>query len=158
MVPPQQRGRRNDRRVAENALQVAGSDQVAAKVGRLLGFTDAKPLHLVTKPGIAGHGMNWQHCNRMVFVGLNDSFEQLFQAIRRCWRFGQTNPVDVYLVSSELEGAVVANLQRKERDFEIMLDAMAGHMRDLMKEAVIKGRNVVSDYNPQLEMILPEWL
>jgi hypothetical protein len=69
----------------------------------------------------------------MVFVGLNDSFEQLFQAKRRCWRFGQTKPVTAYLISSELEGAVLANLERKEADFEAMSTAMAGEMQELVK-------------------------
>lgn len=91
-------------------------------------------------------------------VGLTDSFEELFQAVRRCWRFGQTRPVDVYLIASELEGAVVANLRRKEANFETMLDAMSGHMRDLMREAVIGGRNATSSYNPTVPMEIPAWV
>ena len=141
-----------------NASQVAGSDPIVDKVGRLLGFKNGKPLHLVSKPSIAGHGMNWQHCRRMIFVGLNDSFEQLFQAVRRCWRFGQAQPVEVYMVASELEGAVVANLQRKEQDFETMLDAMSEHMRDLMRENVLQDRQSVSNYDPQITMKVPQWL
>lgn len=140
------------------ALQVAGADQVAQKVDRLLGFKDGRPPILISKPSIAGHGMNWQHCRRMIFVGLNDSFEQLFQAVRRCWRFGQTGPVDVYLIASELEGAVVANLRRKEADYEAMLGAMAAHMRDLMRENVRGGRLAVSSYTPTKRMELPAWM
>ena len=79
--------------------QVAGRDAASVKVDRLLGFCHGNPLHLVSKPSIAGHGMNWQHCANMIFVGLTDSFEEIFQATRRCWRFGQTQPVNVYLVS-----------------------------------------------------------
>jgi hypothetical protein len=142
----------------DKCLQVKGTHPVEIKVARLLGFKDGKPLWFCSKPSVAAHGMNYQHCARVLFVGLSDSFEQLFQAIRRCWRFGQTRPVEVYMVASELEGAVVANLQRKERDFEAMLDAMAGHMRDLMRENVLRGRNAVSSYNPTVEMRLPEWL
>jgi hypothetical protein len=141
-----------------SALQVAGRHPVNVKVDRLLGFKKMNPPILVSKPSLAGHGMNWQHCANMVFVGLTDSFEQVYQAIRRCWRFGQTRPVDVYFVTSELEGAVVANLKRKEQAFDEMLDAMSGHMRDLMRENVIGGRVASDPYNPTTPMVLPKWL
>ena len=68
---------------------------------------------LITKPSIAGFGMNWQHCADTGFVGLNDSFEQIYQAERRFWRFGQQKPVTVHFISAETEGAVVANLRRR---------------------------------------------
>jgi hypothetical protein len=140
------------------ALQVAGRHPAETKVERLLGFKNHRPLYLVSKPSIAGHGLNLQHCRRMVFVGLTDSFEQVYQAIRRCWRFGQTEPVHVHFVSSELEGAVLANIRRKERAFDAMLDAMAGHVTDLERENVTGGRGAVSIYNPQVPMELPTWL
>jgi hypothetical protein len=111
------------------ALAVRGADDSDTKTERLLGFCTGTPRVLITKPSIAGFGMNWQHCADMVFVGLNDSFEQLYQATRRCWRFGQTKPVTAYLVASELEGAVVANLNAKERAFETMADALSAQLR-----------------------------
>lgn len=138
--------------------QVAGSDPVDTKVARLLGFKFGDPRILCTKPSVAAHGMNYQHCARVLFVGLTDSFEQVFQAIRRTWRFGQSRPVKVYMVASELEGAVVTNLRRKEDDYKQMLAAMAGHMRDLVRENVIGGRNAVSSYRPALPMELPAWM
>jgi hypothetical protein len=145
-------------RLLPAALQVAGRDPVEQKITRLLGFKDGRPLHLVSKPSLAGHGMNYQHCARMAFVGLTDSFEQVYQAIRRCWRFGQARPVDVYFIASELEGAVVANLKRKEIAFDQMLDAMSGHMRDLQTENVLGGRRSVSNYDPAIPMAVPAWL
>jgi hypothetical protein len=102
--------------------------------------------------------MNWQHCSNMVFVGLNDSFEQLFQAVRRCWRFGQTREVTAYLIASELEGAVVANLTSKERKYEAMAEAMARHMKDLTTANIRGGRQQISIYEPQTEMRIPPWL
>jgi hypothetical protein len=140
------------------ALQVAGRHEIETKIARLLGFKSGEPLHLISKPSLAGHGLNYQHCARAVFVGLTDSFEQVYQAIRRNWRFGQSRPVHVYFVASELEGAVVANLKRKELAFDVMLDAMSDHMRDLMRENVIGGRNASDKYNPQIVMELPEWI
>lgn len=141
-----------------NGLQVAGKDAVDLKVRRLMGFKNGDPLMLVSKPAIAGHGMNYQHCARMVMVGLTDSFEQVYQAIRRCWRFGQTRPVEVYFIASELEGAIVANLKRKEQAFDLMFDAMAVHMRDLQRENVLGGRNASEIIAPRKPMELPRWI
>lgn len=80
--------------------------------------------------------MNWQHCRRMAFVGLSDSFEQYYQAVRRCYRFGQEHVVDVHLVHAESEGAVKANLERKQAQHEEMSRAMVEHMRDLMQAKI----------------------
>lgn len=140
------------------ALQVAGRHAVDLKVSRLLGFKTGRPPILISKPSLAGHGMHWAHCARVIFVGLTDSFEQIYQAIRRCWRFGQARPVHVYFVASELEGAVVANLARKERLFDQMLDAVANQMRDLIRHEVIGTPLNGADYDPQQPMEVPSWL
>ena len=140
------------------SLQVAGRHEIGTKVERLLGFKVGKPPILISKPSLAGHGMNWQHCARMVFVGLTDSFEQIYQATRRCWRFGQTRPVNVHFVVSELEGNVVANIKRKETAFNEMLDKMAGHMRDLMRDQVIGNHRKTTPYKPTKSMEAPKWI
>src|SRR5690606_38378777 len=93
---------------------------------------------LVTKSSIAGFGLNFQHCADTGFVGLNDSFEQVFQAIRRFWRFGQTKSVNAHFIAAETEGAVVANLRRKEADADRMAAAMILHMADL-SSANVRG-------------------
>jgi biotin synthase-related radical SAM superfamily protein len=72
--------------------------------------------------------MNWQHCHNMAFVGLSDSWEQYYQAIRRCWRFGQKHPVKVHVVVANTEGAVVANIQRKEKEAGKMMAQLVTHM------------------------------
>ena len=144
--------------VLPGAMQVAGRHSVEIKVERLLGFKTGKPLTLISKPSLAGHGMNWQHCSRMVFVGLTDSFEQIYQAVRRCWRFGQIRPVDVHFVVSELEGNVVANVRRKEVAFDAMLDKMAEHMRDLMRDQVIGNHRKTTPYKPTKTMEMPLWM
>lgn len=142
----------------DGALNVQGSDAPHIKSKRLLGFTNGDPRILVSKPSIAGRGMNWQHCNRMIFVGLNDSFEQLFQAVRRCWRFGQSKPVTAYLIASEMEGAVVANLRAKEAKYEAMAEAMVEHMRDLSTNAIRGGRVSASSNQANQTMEVPSWL
>jgi hypothetical protein len=118
-------------RLIPDAVQVAGSDDAATKEQRMLAFADGAIRVLVTKPSIAGFGMNWQHCANVAFVGLSDSWEQYYQAVRRCWRFGQTRPVQCHVITSTAEGAVVSNIQRKERDAERMQQEMVRHMADL---------------------------
>lgn len=139
------------------AIEVRGTDTSDDKAARMLGFADGEIRYLVTKPKIAGYGLNWQSCSRIIFVGLNDSFEQVFQAIRRCWRFGQTRPVDVYMIAAETEGAVVKNLQAKEAAYEHMAAQMVEHMKDLNRRAV-RGQSarVVSSHTKPME--LPTWL
>lgn len=118
------------RKMIPDAVEVRGSDSRESKESALLGFTAGDVRVLVTKPSIAGFGMNWQHCARVAFVGLSDSWEQYYQAVRRCWRFGQRRPVEVHIFCSALEGSVVANIQRKELDAHHMAEEMAAQMRD----------------------------
>lgn len=141
-----------------DALDVKGSDPRDLKSGRLLGFCEGKPRILVSKPSIAGFGLNYQHCANMVFVGLNDSFEQLYQAVRRCWRFGQTRPVNVYLIASELEGAVIANLEKKEAQYDAMGAAMAEHMREFVRSEVRGAEKARTKSKSSKRMEVPQWL
>lgn len=94
--------------------EVRGSDSLDAKEAALLGFSDGTVRHLMTKPSVAGFGMNWQHCARVAFVGVSYSYEQFYQAIRRSWRFGQQRPVQVYVISAANEYSVVNTLKAKE--------------------------------------------
>ena len=140
------------------AVETRGSDTDDEKVRKLRGFSDGSIRHLITKPKVAGFGMNWQHCHRTGFVGLNDSWEQYFQAVRRFWRFGQERAVDVDLIAAETEGNVVQNLQRKERDADRMLDAMVRHTRDLSTLAVRGMVRETPNYDPKQKMELPQWM
>jgi DNA modification methylase len=115
-------------RAIPDAVEVRGSDTAEHKETALLDFAAGRIRVLVSKPSICGWGMNWQNCARMVFVGLSDSFEQQYQAIRRCWRFGQTRPVEVHVVTAETEGAVVANITRKEKQATEMMESIVTHM------------------------------
>jgi DNA modification methylase len=116
------------RRLCPDAVEVRGSDAWDAKRDTLQGFAEGRYRVLVTKPSIAGFGMNWQHCARMAFLGVSDSWEQYYQAVRRCWRFGQTRPVEVHVIASEREGAVVANLRRKDDQANEMATELIAHM------------------------------
>lgn len=142
----------------EGAVQIIGSHPVAKKELYLSMFTIGEVPRLVTKPTIAGFGLNWQHCNQMVFVGLNDSYEQLYQAIRRCYRFGQKNVVKAYLITSELEGAVRENILEKERKAQEMTAAMVDHMRDFTKREIKTSQREKTEYNPTVSFQIPEFL
>jgi DNA modification methylase/superfamily II DNA or RNA helicase len=111
-----------------DAVEVEGSQTPEEKARRLLAFQDGEARVLITKPSIAGFGLNFQHCARVVFVGINDSYEQFYQAVRRCYRFGQTRPVEVHIVASEPEQSVVANVQRKEQEAEAMTKALIANL------------------------------
>jgi hypothetical protein len=145
-------------RAIPGAVEVRGSDDDASKERKIMGFIDGTIRVIVSKPSIMGFGMNFQHCADTGFVGLNDSFEQVFQSIRRFWRFGQTSPVNVHFIAAETEGAVVANLKRKESDAERMAAAMVRHMADLSSMAVRGMLRDRPDYEPTQPVIIPEWM
>jgi hypothetical protein len=117
------------------AVEVTGSDTPEHKEKAVIDFVDGKTRVLVSKPSICGFGVNLQNCAHMAFVGLSDSYEQQYQAIRRCWRFGQTRPVDVHVITAEAEGAVVKNIQRKEKQAAIMMDTIVKHMHHELSAA-----------------------
>lgn len=133
----------------QGAVEVRGSDSPEAKERKLEAFRLGEIRVLVTKPSICGFGMNWQFCHDTAFVGLNDSFEQVFQAVRRFWRFGQTDPVNVHFIAAETEGAVVANLRRKEADAERMIAQMVAHMADLSTAEIRSVEREKADYTPK---------
>lgn len=105
-----------------DAVDVRGAHTPDEKETRLLAFTNGNVRVLITKPSIGGWGLNWQHCHRQVFVGLSDSYESYYQAVRRCWRYGQTHPVEVTIIASNREQAVLDNVQRKQRQAEQMFE------------------------------------
>lgn len=113
-----------------DALEVRGSDKLEWKEEALSAFTDGKCLRLITKPDIAGFGLNWQHCAHQVFVGVSYSFEKTYQALRRSYRFGQTKPVHGHLIYAETEGNVLATLRAKQDAFEMMQQEMNAAMAE----------------------------
>jgi superfamily II DNA or RNA helicase len=142
----------------DDIVEVSGSDKDDVKTERMLGFSSGEVSKLVTKPKIAGHGMNWQNCNNIVFVGLSDSYEQYYQAIRRCWRFGQTKDVNCYIITAETEGAVVANIERKERDAMRMAQEMVANMHVYNEKNIKENKRDKAEYNPKAEMNIPSFI
>jgi superfamily II DNA or RNA helicase len=141
-----------------DAVEVRGSDSPEEKADRLNGFAEGRYRVLVTKPSIAGFGMNFQHCADMAFTGLSDSYEQLYQAVRRCWRFGQRNPVRARVVTSSTEGAVVENIRRKEALAEALFDGMARQMAHVSRGEVRGDVRFAVTYERGNEIEVPTWL
>lgn len=140
-----------------DAVEVAGRHTVEQKEDRLNDFTQGNIRVLITKPKIGGFGLNWQHCpNTVIFP--TDSYEQWYQMIRRFWRFGQKNTVKVHTVASELEGAVIANVKRKEADASNMFNELSQHMKELSSENVKGVLSQIKTYIPTERMEIPQWL
>lgn len=141
----------------DNAVEIKGSDKASHKTGSMLNFSDDLIKCLVTKPSIAGFGMNWQQCHNMIFVGLSDSYEKYYQAVRRCYRFGQKSEVNVYIIISAKEGAVKANIERKQEDAKKMQDAMIKLTKEVTKKELQVTTRIMTEYVPKVKMMLPDW-
>lgn len=140
------------------AVEIRGSDDSETKEQRLADFAAGRIRVLITKPSIAGFGLNWQHCARMAFVGVTDSFEAYYQAVRRCWRFGQQRDVHVHLFSSAAEGAVAANLKRKERDAMQMAESLSAETRGAVIASVKGTVRETNTYGADKPVAVPSFL
>lgn len=140
------------------AVEITGSDDSDVKEKRLQEFAAGKFRVLVSKPSICGWGLNWQHAHHMAFVGVTDSYEAYYQAVRRCWRFGQKSSVNVHIFASESEGAVVANLKRKERDAASMAESLSAETRDAVMQEVTGMKRQTNSYEASHRVAVPSFL
>ena len=133
----------------DGAVQIKGGDHPDQKEETLVAFSNGEIRVLITKPVIGAWGLNWQHCNRMTFFP-SHSYEQYYQAVRRSWRFGQTRPVQVDLITTEGGARALANLQRKAAQADRMFESLVAHMRDAL--AIQRDQ----DYDVRGE--IPAWM
>jgi len=131
------------------AVQVSGSDSDERKEEVFRAFESGDIRVIVTKPTIAGFGLNWQHCHHQTFFP-SHSFEQWYQAIRRCWRFGQRHPVTVDVISSDGESDVVANLERKAAAADRLFEQIVRHMNEQISHSTKQTKTN--------EIKIPSWL
>lgn len=127
------------------SVLVEGSQTPEQKAAALEQFQDGAFRVLVTKPSIAGFGMNFQNAHRMAFVGLSDSWEAYYQSIRRCWRFGQTQPVEAVIVLSDAEAAIYENVMAKEQEAKRMQQRLIEHVADF-EAAELAGAPTTFEY------------
>lgn len=136
-------------KIIPESVQVSGRDSDESKEEKLNSFSNGKIKRLITKPKIGGWGLNWQHCNNVIFFPTH-SYEQYYQAIRRCWRFGQDKPVTVNMVYTNGDENVITNLKRKEKQASEMFDVLIKEMNNSL------SINHINKYNKKFEV--PEWL
>jgi DNA modification methylase/superfamily II DNA or RNA helicase len=131
------------------SLQVQGSDDMEFKIATIQAFQDGKVRVLITKQKVAGFGMNFQNSHKAVFVGLSDSWEGYYQAIRRQWRYGQKSPVDVYLVLSEIEREIYDNVMQKEIIAKRMTGELIKYIRHYEREEIMNQTHEIAAYTPR---------
>lgn len=140
-----------------NSVEVKGSDSPEFKAKSSLDFADGNIHALVSKASIFGFGSNFQSCHNMVFCGLSDSYERLYQAIRRCWRFGQKHPVNVYIILSEREMNVLDNITRKQEQMDEMQKQMTALMKEVTLAEIRHTTRITTEYKPKMKMEVPQW-
>ena len=139
-------------------VDVRGSDSIEFKEKSMLGFSNGEVKILSSKTKIAGHGMNWQNCHNMIFFGLSNSYESLYQAVRRCWRFGQRHPVNVHIITSDIEQPVIDNIQRKHELAEIMSVEMVKSMAEFTSAEIKQTKKETSPYEANYKFKVPSWI
>lgn len=132
-----------------DAVEVTGSDSPDEKEEKLVAFSRGEVARLITKPAIGAWGLNWQHCHRMTYFP-SHSYEQHYQAVRRCWRFGQTEPVLVDVITTKGGETALRNLRRKADQADAMFTALIDHMNEALR--IDRAR---ADHTPQE---VPAWL
>lgn len=141
------------RSVVPDAIEVRGSMPIDQKEERLDAFSKGDVQILLTKPSIAGFGLNWQHCATTIFAGVNFSYESYYQAVRRFWRFGQRRDVTAHLVCADTELSIAAAVNRKSADHERMKSEMSLAMR-----RASQAHEILDPYQPEQEARLPAWM
>lgn len=141
------------------AFSVRGSQTTEEKEDQLSRWLASERPVMISKASMLGYGINMQLCAKVAFLGVTDSFESYYQAVRRCWRFGQTRSVDVHLFSSSQEGAVAANLKRKERDAKTMAEAMSAETHDaVFAEVIGEAKRETNIYGASKRVAIPSFI
>lgn len=146
------------KKLIDGAVEVRGSDTPAHKENSAINFADGQILRLVSKPSIFGFGLNFQQCHNMIFYGLSDSYESFYQAVRRCWRFGQDHEVNVHVIVSEREISVLENIKRKQSQMDKMTSEMIKLTKDTIIHEIQQTTRITEEYRPTERAELPEWL
>jgi superfamily II DNA or RNA helicase len=145
-------------KVINDVVEVKGSDSTDHKIKTIIDFINGKIKGVISKSSIYGFGINLQNCHKIIFVSMNDSFERYYQTIRRCYRFGQKYPVEVHLITSEQEGLVKENIERKQKDAERMTKEMIKYTKKILIKELYKNGITDNSYIAIEKMQIPSWL
>jgi hypothetical protein len=137
--------------------EITGSDSDYVKEDRMLGFANGDIKFLVSKPSICGFGMNFQKCHNMIFCGISDSYEKFYQAIRRCYRFGQEKEVNVYVIISQRELSVLNNIKKKQSQHEKLSQEMIDRTSEILKNEIHSTMKITEDYVANQIVKMPKW-
>lgn len=138
--------------------EITGSDSDYIKEDRMLGFANGDIKYLVSKPSICGFGMNFQKCHNMIFCGISDSYEKFYQAVRRCYRFGQQDEVNVYVIISRREMSVLNNIKKKQEQHEKMSQEMIDRTSEILKNEIHSTMRITEDYVTNQIVKIPKWV
>lgn len=141
-----------------NIVEVKGSDTDEHKENSMLSFANGDIKYLVSKPSICGFGMNFQKCNNMIFCGLSDSYEKFYQAVRRCYRFGQNKQVNVYVIISQRELSVLNNIKKKQSQHNKMCEEMIRRTSNILKNEIHNTVKITEDYIVDEIVKIPNWV
>lgn len=130
----------------DDCVEVVGGDSIEKKESAIHGFISGENDRLISKSSIFGYGLNLQRCRQMVFVGVTHSFESFYQTVRRCWRFGQTEPVDVHIIATQADMAILDNIKRKEHQHNELSTQMVQHMKKLQQQEVVGAKIEKTNY------------
>lgn len=141
-----------------NMVEVKGSDSDTHKEDSMIGFANGDIKFLVSKASICGFGLNFQNCHNMIFCGISDSYEKFYQAVRRCWRFGQTEEVNVYVVISQRELSVLNNIKKKQAQHDKMSQEMVDKTSKILKNEIHNTLRITEDYTANQIVKIPKWV
>lgn len=140
--------------VLPDAIEIRGSQSADEKEDRIEAFSTGSAPHIIGKPSMIGFGLDWSHCARMAFVGRSYSYETFYQAVRRCWRFGQNRTVDVHVIVAEGESEIGRVIDRKADDHIKMKSAM----REAMRRATAQDAVTKTPYQPKHKAKAASWI
>lgn len=146
------------RKKIPDCVEIKGSDDPETKAQASIDFANGDIRCLVSKPSIFGFGSNFQGCHNEIFCGLSDSYERFYQAVRRCWRFGQTREVKVYIILSEKEVSILENIKKKQAQMDEMQRNMTALMKDVTLSEIQHTTRITTNYKPEKDFVLPEFL
>ena len=143
------------RRKIPECVEIKGSDEPEVKAKASIDFAEGNIRCLVSKASIFGFGSNFQSCHNEIFCGLSDSYERFYQAVRRCWRFGQTQEVNVYIILSEKEVNILENIKRKQAQMDEMQKQMTALMKEVTLSEIQHTTRITTDYKPEQKIVMP---
>lgn len=144
--------------LGDRCVSIAGSTDDDKRIAMERAWREGSTQVLVTKGSLFGHGMNWQHCARQIFVGASHSFEMVYQCVRRSHRYGQTRPVEAHFIATDSESRIVDNLARKHADAAKMSDAMVAAMGEVSRADLGGLGRTADSYDPRKRIKIPKWL